>query len=331
MLLDLASLPSIHNFSQEFRQKYQHLDFLVNNGGINTKGTLEFGNEKIQQLFSVNYLGHYYLFRCLQDLLQTPNQNLQNLQNDQLIPSRVINLSSVTHHQGYNDYISSCYYGSLPSNYNGTNNLTYSGCSPYADSKLYLNYLTMEINKRYSSIKYFPSLSSSTSSSSSSPQSTNIRPIISLSVNPGAVKSDIWRSVPTIVQFPYNIFMSLFYLTVEQGSNTSFTACTLPLTTLVEYNNNIDIQTKQYYGNKTISGHLIHHPLIPYLIPYHMYFRLLAYEMINSYAGSQWGYVSLPPNSENISGNLWNFSCDIINKALESYYPSEWKEKRVEY
>jgi NAD(P)-dependent dehydrogenase (short-subunit alcohol dehydrogenase family) len=291
MLLDLSSLPSIDEFSKQFRSKYSHLDLLINNGGLNTKGTIPLGDKKIEQLFGVNYLGHYYLFRRVQDLLHSPNPSLGG------VPSRVVNLSSVTHHQGSSNFINSCYFPILDK--------IYDGCSPYADSKLYMNFLTLEINRRFSG-SFFKG-------TSSSPSATNgPRIILSLSVNPGAVKSDIWRSVPSILQLPYNHFMSVFYLTTEQGCDTSLTACTIPL-------EKIRSHSTQCPQPRNLESDLLltHHPLIPYLIPYTMYWGCLAFEMINSFSGSHWGYVSLPANSDVVSSDLWNFSCEIINNSFE--------------
>lgn len=293
MLLDLSSLPSVDEFSQQFRLKYSHLDLLINNGGLNTKGAIPLGDKQIEQLFGVNYLGHYYLFRRLQDLLQSPNSALGSD-----VPSRVVNLSSVTHHQGSSNFINSCYFPILHG--------IYDGCSPYADSKLYMNFLTLEINRRFSG-----SLLKGNSSSSDS-TTNGPRCILSLSVNPGAVKSDIWRSVPSLLQFPYDRFMSVFYLTTEQGCDTSLTACTTPL-------ERIQNHSSQFSHQQNLHSDLLltHHPLIPYLVPYRMYWRCLAFEMINSFSGSRWGYVSLPANSDLVSSDLWNFSCEIINNSLE--------------
>jgi NAD(P)-dependent dehydrogenase (short-subunit alcohol dehydrogenase family) len=287
--LDLGNPPSIDEFSRQFRASYSHLDFLINNGGLNTKGTLSFGGKKIEQLFGVNYLGHYYLFRRLQDLLQTPNPSI-----NQNTPSRVVNLSSVTHHQGSSDFISSCYFC--------LSKASYRGCSPYADSKLYMNYLTLEINKRFSG--------SLLTVREPSAAHSGTRTIVSLSVNPGAVKSDIWRSVPFLLRIPYDAFMTLFYLTTEQGCHTSLTACILPLPDIVHH-------TSQHHPSAdNISDTLLtHHPLIPYLIPYTMHWRCLAFEMINAFSGSGWGYVSLPSNSDKVSSDLWDFSCDVINSS----------------
>jgi NAD(P)-dependent dehydrogenase (short-subunit alcohol dehydrogenase family) len=292
MLLDLSSLPSIDEFSKQFRSKYSHLDLLVNNGGLNTKGTISLGGKQIEQLFGVNYLGHYYLFRRVQDLLQTPNPSLHDS------PSRVVNLSSVTHHQGSSNFINSCY---SPILYK-----LYDGCSPYADSKLYMNFLTLEINKRFSG-----SLFQATSTSSLS-VAKGSRKILSLSVNPGAVKSDIWRSVPSILQPPYNLFMDIFYLTTEQGCDTSLTACTIPLENILNHSSQSSPQPRNLQSDVLLTTH----PLLPYLVPYRMHWECLAFEMINAFSGSNWGYVSLPESSELVSSDLWNFSCDIINNSL---------------
>jgi NAD(P)-dependent dehydrogenase (short-subunit alcohol dehydrogenase family) len=300
--LDLSDPSSIDEFSRRFRVSHSHLDFLINNGGLNTKGTLLFGTRNIQQLFGVNYLGHYYLFRCVQDLLQNPNPAL-----DPNTPSRVVNLSSVTHHQGSSDFISSCY-SCLPQT-------SYHGCSPYADSKLYMNYLTLEINKRFSG----SILTSPPSPSPDRSLSSGIRNIVSISVNPGAVKSDIWRSVPFLFRLPYDAFMTLFYLSTEQGCHTSLTACILPLQKIVQHSSSSQHLLLPTRNNRS-DILLTHHPLIPYLVPYTMYCRCLAFEMINTFTGSSWGFVSLPLNSEKVSTDLWDFSDDLISSS-NTFHP----------
>lgn len=52
------------------------------------------------------------------------------------------------------------------------------------------------------------------------------------SVNPGAVRSDIWRFVPKLVMPIYDFFMRLLYLSVEEGCNPSVYTSALPLESL---------------------------------------------------------------------------------------------------
>ena len=91
MLLDLASLASVHKFTDTFKTKYDRLDILVNNAGIMwlPPGKTEDGFERH---FGTNHLGHFALTGLLIDLLQkTPG-------------ARVVTVSSVGHHSGSMDF-----------------------------------------------------------------------------------------------------------------------------------------------------------------------------------------------------------------------------------
>ena len=91
MLLDLASLASVHKFTDSFKTKYDRLDILVNNAGIMwlPPGKTEDGFERH---FGTNHLGHFALTGLLIDLLQkTPG-------------ARVVTVSSVGHHSGSMDF-----------------------------------------------------------------------------------------------------------------------------------------------------------------------------------------------------------------------------------
>lgn len=66
MYLDLSSLDSIRNFSEEFQKKFDHINILINNAGVycplkrrmKTKDGFEFN-------FGVNHLGHFLLTNLL--------------------------------------------------------------------------------------------------------------------------------------------------------------------------------------------------------------------------------------------------------------------------
>lgn len=94
MRLDLSDLQSVIDFSDRIKEQFQRIDILINNAGLNVNSVLPSG---IQQIFQVNYLGHYLLTRSLIPLLSTRNNDLNN-NNDDI--GRVINLSSVMHHLG---------------------------------------------------------------------------------------------------------------------------------------------------------------------------------------------------------------------------------------
>lgn len=84
MKLDLGSFDSVRDFVDNFKQKYDRLNGLVNNAGIMVppEGRTEDGFET---QFGVNHLGHFLLTELLLDTLKASS------------PSRIVNVSSVAH------------------------------------------------------------------------------------------------------------------------------------------------------------------------------------------------------------------------------------------
>ncbi len=81
MHLDLADMKSVKSFADEFKQRENKLDVLINNAGLWTK------NKKLSELgveytFTVNVLGHQLLTHLLIDELKNA------------APSRIINVAS---------------------------------------------------------------------------------------------------------------------------------------------------------------------------------------------------------------------------------------------
>lgn len=97
MKLDLADELSILEFSRKVKDDFPRIDILINNAGLNSKGVLRNG---VQQLFQVNYLGHYLLLRCLESHLASRRYTTTSHASPAPLVARVINLSSVMHHVG---------------------------------------------------------------------------------------------------------------------------------------------------------------------------------------------------------------------------------------
>lgn len=154
--LDLSSFDSVRSFCDAIKERYDCVDVLINNAGLNTSGQSERG---LDLLFQSNFLGHFLLTEQLMDRL---------LEGD---GGRVVNLSSVMHHyadgwEAAPHQPHSYEYWKHIAQYNAERTQ-----SSYTPSKLAALLFTLELNRRYGD-----------------------RGLRSIAVNPGAVNSDIWRN-----------------------------------------------------------------------------------------------------------------------------------------
>jgi NAD(P)-dependent dehydrogenase (short-subunit alcohol dehydrogenase family) len=125
MVLDLASLKSIHGFVEAFKAKYDRLDVLLNNAGIMMVpySKTEDGFESQE---GINHLGHFALTGLLIDILErTPG-------------SRVVNISSGGHRMGFLEFDNLLYSGGKG----------YSRPGAYGRSKLSNLLFTYELERR---------------------------------------------------------------------------------------------------------------------------------------------------------------------------------------
>jgi len=124
MPLDLASLESVRNFTQEFKARYQKLNVLINNAGVFCMKREE-TEEGFELTMGVNHLGHFLLTHELLPLLEKTAE------------ARIINLSSNAHYSADLDL------GDLH-----FKRRRYSGIKAYGASRLATVFFTQELAER---------------------------------------------------------------------------------------------------------------------------------------------------------------------------------------
>lgn len=91
LLADLSSQEEIRSLAQQYRDKYDRLDVMVNNAGATFGKRME-SVDGIEMTFALNHLGYFLLTNLLSDILEAS------------APSRVINVSSSLHKLGKLDF-----------------------------------------------------------------------------------------------------------------------------------------------------------------------------------------------------------------------------------
>lgn len=84
LIADLSSLVSTENLANEFMNKFDGLDVLVNNAGLSLLSR-ELSADGIEKVFATNHIGYFYLTNLLLDVLKRQEH------------SRIINVSSQAH------------------------------------------------------------------------------------------------------------------------------------------------------------------------------------------------------------------------------------------
>ncbi len=84
MTMDLSDFESIKTFAEAFKEKFSHLDILINNAGILLNKPKK-NSAGIEMQFATNHLGHFLLTSLLLELMPDSKH------------SRIVSLSSVAH------------------------------------------------------------------------------------------------------------------------------------------------------------------------------------------------------------------------------------------
>ncbi|MFN7249656.1 MAG: SDR family oxidoreductase [Anaerobacillus sp.] len=180
MLCDLGSLKSINSFCDEFLERYDRLEVLINNAGVILPGRHETA-DGFELQFGVNHLGHFLLAKRLLELLIAS------------APARIINVSSGAHKAGriYFDDVN------LKANY--------SFIRAYAQSKLANVLFTNELSVRLKD-----------------------KGITVNCLHPGAVATNIGINRETGFGTFITRLLKPFFVTPEQGAETSIYLATSP-------------------------------------------------------------------------------------------------------
>lgn len=124
MKLDLADLSSVKAFAQEFKNKFQKLDLLINNAGVMIPPYSK-TKDGFELQMGTNHLGHFALTLQLLDLINaTPN-------------ARIVNVASAAHK-----------YGNIDFNDLNWEKRKYKSWRAYGDSKIANLYFTQELGRK---------------------------------------------------------------------------------------------------------------------------------------------------------------------------------------
>ena len=126
MKIDLSDLKSVAKFVEEYKNKFEKLDILINNAGVMVPPYSK-TKDGFELQMGTNHLGHFALTLQLIDLIEkTPN-------------SRIVNVSSGAHK-----------YGEIKFDDLNWENRKYKAWKAYGDSKIANLYFTRELAKRLS-------------------------------------------------------------------------------------------------------------------------------------------------------------------------------------
>jgi len=270
MQIDTSSLASVRTFASVFKSNYTELHALVLSAGMNSVGMKKEDlttKDGYSVTFESNYLGHFYLTQLLLPILK---QTAASTIPRQGPPIRIVTLSSVTHRL----------VSSVP---DWTKAILRESKKSYQVSKFAMAQFAFELQRRFHS------------------EGIGDR-IQAITVNPGGVYSDIWRTFPSYVLFFLKPIMSLFFLNTKQGSATSVAAAS-------DY---------EFTGGKSIlAGEFLY--LTPYRIPRWTgegTLLALLFDSLGPFGGALPALPTPLTKDSKSAKDLWEASETAINKVL---------------
>lgn len=162
--LDLSSLSSVRHCAAEFRSISGRLDILINNAGV-MMCPFQRSADGIELQMATNHLGHFLLTYLLLDLIVSSS------------PSRIINVSSVGHWLGSDNFADLSYEASR-----------YDPTLSYSQSKLANVLFTAELNRRLRGS--FPPIANADSADSAKLTRVTVN-----ALHPGVVDTQLFRHV----------------------------------------------------------------------------------------------------------------------------------------
>lgn len=172
--LDLTSLRSVREFCNEVMKTESRLDVLINNAGAGGLGNYK-TEDGLHVGMQVNYFAPFLLTCLLLPLLKSSS------------PSRIINVSSMIHKYGIMDFE------------NLNMEKYWSDYLVYANSKLFLNLMTLELNERL--------------------KGTNVTVN---ALHPGVAATNIYRNLPTsLLRNIVNKSIGFMFQNVWEAAQTS--------------------------------------------------------------------------------------------------------------
>jgi len=184
--LDLANLSSVISFAQDLRSSVDRIDFLMLNAGLMALPNLERTQDGFEMQIGVNHFGHALLTRQLLPIMEA-----------QTVSSRIITLSSVAHQMAGGFDVTNLHFEDDASS-------KYSPWSAYGSSKLANALFARALSKRL-------------------PDNGKIT---SVSVHPGVIRTNLWRSTPASNAIGgWLLDLVLADKTIPQGAATTVWAC----------------------------------------------------------------------------------------------------------